>query len=59
MISEERRELLLWYWENERYPEDEEWRDELTEEERELVDRWDGRYYTGLAKLANRQKGKQ
>ena len=53
MISEKRRERLLWCWENEVEPEDEEWRDELTEEEQELVDRWDSGYAEGIVKLVS------
>lgn len=51
MISENRRAQLLWCWENEVEPEDEKWRDELTEEEQELVDSWDGAYASGIEKL--------
>ena len=51
MISEERKEWLLWCWENECSAADEEWRDELTEEEQELVDFWDTGYVRGCAKL--------
>ena len=57
MISEKRKEWLLWCWENEVEPEDEEWRDELTEEEQKLVDSWDGAYASGLAKLVSEQNG--
>ena len=53
MISEERREWMLWCWENECSVEDEEWRDELSEEEQELVDRWDSGYAEGIAKLVS------
>ena len=58
MISEKRKERLLWCWENEVYPEDEEWRDELTEEEQELVDSWDAGYAGGLAKLVDKHNVK-
>lgn len=56
MISEKRREWLLWCWGNEVEPEDEEWRDELSEEELELVDSWDAGYATGIAELVEGQK---
>lgn len=56
MISEKRREYLLWCWENEVYPEDEEWRDELTAEEQSLVDSWDKSYSDGFAKLAKEER---
>ena len=55
MISENRREYLLWCWGNERYPEDEDWRDELTAEEQELGDSWDGAYASGMAKMVEGQ----
>ena len=56
MITEERREYLLWAWENERYPEDEEWRDGLTPEEEELVKGWDKGYESGMARLCERKE---
>lgn len=56
MISEERKEYLLWCWENERYPEDEEWRDELTAEEQALVDSWDKGYSDGISQLIGRNR---
>lgn len=59
MITEERREYLLWAWENERYPEDEEWRDELTPEEEELVKGWDKGYESGLAQLCGRMEAQR
>lgn len=51
MITEERKEALLWCWENEITEEDEEWRDELTPEEQELVDDWDTGYSEGIARM--------
>ena len=49
MITEERKEALLWCWENE--TDDEEWRDELTPEEQELVNGWDTGYFEGIARM--------
>ena len=49
MIAEERKEALLWCWENE--TDDEEWRDELTPEEQEMVNGWDTGYFEGIAHM--------
>lgn len=49
MITEERKEALLWCWENE--TDDEEWRDELTSEEQEMVNGWDTGYFEGIARM--------
>ena len=57
MISEERKEYLLWCWENETTEEDEEWRDELTSEEQELVDSWDAGYSAGVARMMGGLRG--
>lgn len=55
MISEKRKEYLLWCWEDELTEEDEEWRDELAAEEQELVDEWDRGYAEGFVKLIGEQ----
>ena len=51
MIPGDRRAHLLWCWENETSSEDEDWRDDLTEEEQKLIDRWDARYTDGIARM--------
>lgn len=50
MISNERYDQLLRLWENED-PDDDSWRDDLTEEERALIDRWDRNYISGIRSL--------
>jgi hypothetical protein len=55
-MTDERKEYLLRCWENEVTAEDEEWRDGLTEEEQELVDRWDVGYTSGCAKMVVAEK---
>jgi len=52
MLTEERYETLVWLWENETNDEEtQEWRDELNDEEQKLVDKWDNRFDTGLARM--------
>lgn len=53
-MIDERKNFLLWCWENEVTEEDEEWRDELTDEEQELVDRWDAGYFEGIGRMCER-----
>lgn len=49
MLTETRYQYLMWLWENETNDEEtQEWRDELDQEEQELVDRWDNGFYEGL-----------
>lgn len=60
MITEERREYLLWAWSEETNdPETEEWREELTPEEEELVKGWDKGYESGLAQLCGRMEAQR
>ncbi len=49
-MTERRYEELMWLWENETNEEEtQEWRDELSNEEQELIDRWDNGFYSGLS----------
>lgn len=51
MITENRYLHLIWLWENETNDEEtQEWRNELTDEEQALVDRWDNGYSIGFNK---------
>lgn len=53
MITEERREELTQLWSEETNdPETEEWRNELTPEEEELVKGWDDDCAAGMSRLA-------
>lgn len=52
MLTETRYQYLMWLWENETNDEEtQEWRDELDQEEQELVDRWDNGFYEGLCRM--------
>ena len=52
MLTETRYQHLMWLWENETNDEEtQEWRDELDQEEQELVDRWDNGFYDGLCRI--------
>ena len=53
MMTDKRKTYLLWCWENEVTEEDEAWRDDLTEEEQKMVDRWDAGYAEGIAKMVD------
>ena len=50
MITNERYDQLKWLWENED-ADDDSWLDDLTEEERALIDVWDRRYLSGIRKM--------
>lgn len=54
MVSEERIALLDFWWdvEDPDDPESMEWRDELTAEERALVESWDNLYANGIQQLS-------
>ena len=53
MVSPERREYLDYLWGDETSdPESWEWRDELDEEERALVESWDQLYAQSVADLS-------
>lgn len=55
MITEKRLELLYSYWCSETNdPESEEWRDDLTAEEYDVVDDWDRHFDTGMLSLYSR-----
>ena len=52
MITKERREQLLWLFENEtNEDETQKWRDELTDEEADMVALWERVYWEGLARM--------
>lgn len=51
-MTEERIELLHWLWSHERTEEDEYWRDELTEEEQQLVYEWDFAYANAIVAVS-------
>ncbi len=52
MLTKERYETLMWLWENETSEEEtQEWRDELNEEEEKLVDSWEYKFCSGLARM--------
>ena len=52
MLTETRYQHLIWLWENETNDEEtQEWRDELDQEEQELVDRWNNGFYDGLYRM--------
>lgn len=49
MISKERiEELESYFWDETNDEETQEWRDDLTEEERKIVDVWDNKYATAF-----------
>lgn len=51
-ISEDRKEFLSWCWRYESEdPDTQEWRDELTPEEEELVAGWDRSFNIGFKSL--------
>ena len=55
MITKERFDYLLWAWgEESEDPETQAWREELTEEEAELVDSWDRCARIEIRKLCER-----
>lgn len=45
-------ELLDCFWAESNDPETQEWRDDLSSGERNLVDQWDRKYATGVVTLA-------
>ncbi len=49
MITEDRIEELREMWEDER---DDDWRDDLTQEEYDLLDKWDTQYERKIARIA-------
>lgn len=54
MMTEEKKDRLLWCWENESGdPETQEWRDGLTEEEQAYADELDERYNGGIAAMCS------
>jgi len=59
MLTQERCEELMWLWEHETSEEEtQEWRDNLSDEEQELVDSWEGKFCSGLARLFQDMMGR-
>lgn len=54
-VSEEREKELEWYANHETNdPEDQEWRDELTEDETAMVEQWDAQYAACVVELCQK-----